>query len=161
MQSMEFCLDAILLKLVRDWNNYGDERLELNAEDLLTSFDLPPQYRKHEFFVRLIDRLIRDGYAEIINSRPAESKIDIYQRNIIVTIEGYFLITQEGGYTQKKINRDAENTRLASLEYHQKYHRRWMTALTTILAVGGLIAAVFYLAELYWKYGWFHCPCHQ
>jgi hypothetical protein len=81
------CLDILLLRLVEDWNNYGENRKDLNCEEMLTTFGLEPQYRKHEFFVGLIDKLIKDGYAELINSRPFDSKISQYQKNTIITTE--------------------------------------------------------------------------
>jgi hypothetical protein len=101
LKPLHECLDIVLLRLVDDWNNYGDERKDLNCEDLMTSFGLEPQYKKHEFFIGLIDKLIKDGYAELITSRPFDSRINQYQKNTIITITGYYFILRDGGYTKE------------------------------------------------------------
>lgn len=109
MKPLAECLDILLLKMVEDWNNYGDERKDLNCEELLTTFGLEPQYRKHEFFVGLIDKLIKDCYAELIDSRPFDSKISKYQKNTITTITGYYFRLKQGGYTKdSKIKKIAD-----------------------------------------------------
>ena len=95
------CLDILLRQLVEDWNNYGDDRKDLNSDDLLKRFGLKAPYLKHEFFVGVINHLIKDGYAALIESRQYNSEISNYQKNTIITITGYYLIMKEGGYTKK------------------------------------------------------------
>lgn len=102
MKSLNECLDIILRRLVDDWNNYGDDRKELNAEAIMTSFGLDPAFRKHEFFVGIIDKLVKDGYAELlVPGRQCDSKISQYQKNTIITIAGYYFILKKGGYTKE------------------------------------------------------------
>ena len=78
----------------RDWDNYGDERVQLRCEELLTSFDLPPRYRKHEFFKRLILKLVKEGYAQNKDNREYRYEdLNDFQKNTIITVEGYYFIT--------------------------------------------------------------------
>ena len=140
----------------RDWDNYGDERVQLRCEELLTSFDLPPRYHKHEFFKRLILKLVKEGYAQNKDNREYRYEdLNDFQKNTIITVEGYYFITEENGYTQQKINQDAENNRLVSLENHQRRHRTQLFWLTLILAVSGIGAMFYYGTDLYWEHGWF------
>ena len=101
MKPLVECLDILLLRLIEDWNNYGDSRKELSCEEMMTTFGLEPQYKKHEFFVGLINKLIKDGYAQLIDSRPYDSEIQQYQRNTIITITGYYFRLRDGGYTKE------------------------------------------------------------
>ena len=101
MKLLVECLDILLLRLIEDWNNYGDDRKYLDCEEMMTTFGLEPQYKKHEFFVGLINKLIKDGYAQLINSRPYDSEIQQYQRNTIITITGYYFRLRDGGYTKE------------------------------------------------------------
>ena len=101
LKPLHKCLDIVLNRLVEDWNNYGDDRKELDSDEILTQFGLEPPYLKHEFLVGIINHLIKDGYAALIESRKFDSEISNYQKNTIITITGYYLIKKEGGYTRK------------------------------------------------------------
>ena len=105
MKSIEECLDIILDELIKNWDKPNGERDYLNGEDLLTKFDLPTNMRKHEFFKRLILRLIKDGNAEsTISDGPPDMSLDIkfFQDPTLVTIEGYYFRKEKGGYAKER-----------------------------------------------------------
>jgi hypothetical protein len=66
------------------------------------------------------------------------------------------VLSENRGYTQEQTNRDAGNIRVAALEHFQKVNACRMTCLTVVIAFGTLVAALYYFAELYWKFHWFH-----
>lgn len=101
LKKLHECLDIVLRQLVIDWENYGDDRKELDNQKILTEFGLQEPWLKHEFFVGIIDRLIKDGYAALIKSRTSDSEISNYQKNTIITITGYYFIKKQGGYTKQ------------------------------------------------------------
>ncbi len=117
--------------------------------------------RKYYNEIRLIlNKLYKDEYAEIIESEKRYEGPDIFKppRPTIdysykISFEGE-LFKEQGGYTQQKINNAYENIRLDNLEKNQKFHRKALTWLTFLVAVGTLVAGVFYLIEigkhLYW-----------
>jgi len=107
MKTMEYCLDYILTELKINWDGYANERKTMECEKILIQFDLPDKYRKHEFFKRLINRLIKEGYAEFIinNSEYQPNDIRYYQENTIITIEGFYFINA-GGYKKQKFNQE-------------------------------------------------------
>lgn len=119
---------------------------------LLAKFELP---NKHEFFKGIIDKLVKDGFAEHLSEIPKDRNIDHFQKEVVITVTGYYHISNNG-YDQVRINRDAENTRVGKIESSQRTSRHWMTGLTIILAVGTTIAAVYYAIEIL-KY--YHSNC--
>lgn len=156
MKPMHECLDITLRQLVKDWDNYGDERVQLRCEELLRSFELSDRWRKHEFFKRLIKKLVTDGYAQHKDNREYNYEdLDDFQKNTIITIEGYHFITEENGYTQIKINQTVENNRVATLENNQKANSNRMTYLTVVLAVSAVGTLAYYGVDLYYQHGWF------
>jgi len=162
VKPIEFCLDTLLSKLKESWEL--TERPPLDAEALLRDFEVPQE--RHEFFKGLMRMLIEDKYAYPINSynpgNPVSSELDYYTKRIMLAPLGFYFIEQ-GGYSQRKINNDAESTRVGKLETNQMANQRRMIWLTAILAVGTTLAAIYYCVELYWNHGWFHFgfpPCH-
>ncbi|NOW97986.1 hypothetical protein [Mucilaginibacter sp. SG564] len=75
--------------------------------------------------------------------------------------DGLFLIKIKGllfdGYEKDILNRSLENSRLANLEIAQTLSRNQMNFLTGIIAIGTLIAAVYYSIEIYKE---LHSFCH-
>jgi len=104
MKSIEQCLDIVLEQLAENWNKPNNERTHLKGEKLLESFKLPDKMRKHEFYKRLIRKLIRDEYAETTDENivlTQNTDISIYDKETIITIEGFYLITEKGGYVKE------------------------------------------------------------
>ena len=103
MKSLEYCLDYILKELEKNWDGVAHERTYMVAETILRQFGLPENFRKHEFFIRLVQRLMEDGYAEIIDPGIIAplTRIQYFQEKTIITIEGYFFI-KDGGYQKDK-----------------------------------------------------------
>lgn len=110
MKSIEACLDMILKELVKNWERPNNERYDLNGEELLRQFGLPSLMQKHEFFNRLIYRLIEDGYAEKLknyNNHPM-SELAENEKFTIITIEGYYFINGGGYSVELRKKEDAE-----------------------------------------------------
>src|SRR5580692_4179912 len=110
MKSIEECLDIILEQLVKDWDRPDGGRSFLKAEELLRQFDLPSTMQKHEFFKRLILRLIDDGNAETTTGQVLNKSLEMvyFQEYVLITIEGYYFITEKNGYTkQRELNETA------------------------------------------------------
>jgi len=98
------------------------------------------ELKNHEFNL-IIDKLLKDDY--IFKEQIDKSQPPRFGINYI----GY-IFNSEGGYEQKMINDDDENTRMDKIEENQKFHRRALTWLTSLVAVGTLIAAIYYSVEL-------------
>lgn len=149
MKPLNECLDILLKRLADNWNNYGNDRKYLSCEEMMTIFEFNPQYRKHEFFEGLIDKLREDKYAEFIdeNQRSEKDKITFYQQNTIITVMGWYFI-QNGGYVQKKIHEDSEYN-------NQKAQAKATLLLTAVLALGTVPMGLLAFADLYHKYKWF------
>ena len=58
------------------------------------------------------------------------------------------LFLKQGGYKLQAINNVAENSRLKKLEIDQVANQKKMTFLTIAIAVGTLVAAVYYIIEI-------------
>ena len=137
MKSIEQCLDIILHNLVKNWDKPNNERLYLNAEDLLKQFELPSSMQKHEFFKRLINKLIKDDYAEFLqnDSTHYKNSLEHYQENIVITIEGYYFITNKrGGYENAAIYAALTRSRKDSYEA-QLLYGTWGVAIGAIALV--------------------------
>lgn len=103
--------------------------------------------------MQILQKLKKDEYIFI---QDVTASHDFFQINsYFLSFDGKLFI-ESGGYTQAIINENAENKRVEALEHSQRATSNRMTYLTIILAVGALIAAIYYLTELYWKYHWFH-----
>lgn len=149
MKPLNECLDILLTRLADNWNNYGNDRKYLSCEEMMTIFEFNPQYRKHEFFEGLIDKLMEDKYAEFIdeNQRTEKDKITFYQQNTIITVLGWYFI-QNGGYVKKTFVEDSERNNL-------KEQAKATLRLTVVLAVAAVPVGLLALADLYHHYKWF------
>jgi hypothetical protein len=104
--------------------------------------------------VRLIlNQLIKDGYVEKVQERKAVP-VQFYDEEYCITFGGK-LHYDSGGYYQRSLNDASENVRLKNLEIARQTQGKALNWLTFWIALGTLIAAIYYLTELYWKYHWF------
>ena len=161
MLPVESCLDIILQKLKDSWDL--KDRPSLNASEMLNQFDVPQG--RHEFFKGLMKILIREGYVELLSPLPDDivtlqyySELDHYQQQTILTPSGYYFIT-EGGYTEKKVATDAENTRLDAVEAYQRAQAGTLNRLTGWIAGGTIAVALIELWKMALEYHWFSF-CH-
>ena len=97
-----------------------------------------------------VDRFATHDYVEGQKSITG-TKMPTYK----ITFEGLYF-SKSGGYYQKSLNDTSENIRLKSLEVSRQSQGRALNWLTFWIALGTIIAAIYYLTELYWKYHWFH-----
>lgn len=91
-------------------------------------------------FARIVDKLMKDGYVSNLMGTNHEA-----------TYEG-ILMDHLGGYRQSYLNANRD----VWLQKNQTAIQTGMFWLTLIVAVGTIVAALYYGTELYWKYGWFH-----
>jgi hypothetical protein len=99
----------------------------------------------------ILNKLVKDDCVAretITNAKSLEKSID-YR----ITFEG-LLFYQQGGYEQELIRHRAENTRLDNIESSQRQFRRTQNVLLTLVAVGTLVAALYYSVELL---NYLHC----
>jgi len=113
---------------------------------------LIPEISELDELNRILNKLVKDAY---IDAHKKEETFDaIFGKKVITTIryqttfEGY-IFAEQGGYKAEIKQANAESTRLIAVENQT-------LLLTLILAVGALIASVYYVVELYWQHGWFH-----
>jgi hypothetical protein len=97
-------------------------------------------------------------YFEINGLRTSDYDDRLPNGRYLLSCKGKLFKEGVGGFVKQKLNLDAENTRLANLEYHQIRHRNQMIWLTLILAASALATMIYYAVEMYWRYGWFRCP---
>jgi len=145
MDTIECCLDKLLKKLDDNWNT--SERLPLDAKAFLKEIEYPVRM---EYFVELIDILKGDGYVKLVHRSDAyKSDVQWYEHSAIITVKG-ILFLNRGGYQQKTIEDNAYQKRLEFMEGRIVRATIWMAIATVILAVGGLIAAWYYLNEIFY-----------
>lgn len=137
-----------------------------NDLDILLKFLLDQKYYIHPMTVQgtfkeyydeaeiMLTKLESDGYAESKVERSLRSTLtESFKYKI--SFEGRLFI-QSGGYAQKLIRDDAENKRIERLETNQQKYERFVFWLTLTVAVGTVFQALLAVADLYWKYHWFH-----
>ena len=110
----------------------------------------------------ILKKLHREGYIEYDDRAVSSDDVNTNARVYRLTFDGRFWI-ESGGYhaeaDRRKAEadrRDAENIRAERLEKTQMALQKWLVALTAILAVGTVVAALWYGTDLYWNHGWFH-----
>jgi hypothetical protein len=94
----------------------------------------------------ILNKLVKDEYAELVRVNPFD-KDEFYERWQIA-FEGRVFIEQ-GGYTQQRANLNAEKIRMDKFDNAQKDFRRSQNMLLSLVALGTLIAAVYYLSQLF------------
>ena len=144
MESIECCLDKILKKLDDNWNK--PKRLPLDGEVFLKEIEYP---NRLEYFIELIDILKDDGYVKLVHSKDEyDNDFKWYEYSTIITVKG-ILFLNNGGYQQKIIKDNAYQRRLEAMEDQIGKATIWIAIATVILAIGGLIAAWYYLHEMF------------
>ena len=71
----------------------------------------------------------------------------IEQNHIRITYQG--IIQYSKGYLNTYNLKKSNAQRLQNVEDVQKYHLKWMTILTSLIAVGTLVESVYYFFELF------------
>lgn len=152
-------LDEVLKIIAPKDNNPATSVYESNIISILkTSFDVTDAHAIEisNQMPQILEKLIKDGYIVLDTKRiEGENLGKIGKKSYLITFEGE-VFNEEGGYKQKYINENDENIRLETLERFQKVNAHRMTCLTIVLVVSALVAAIYYLTELYWQYHWFH-----
>ncbi len=149
MYTIEQCLDAILEKLKENWNNSGGRKY-LECEKMMTQFGFVPDFRKHEFFMRLIDKLRKDDYAEFTrNEKGNREWIDYYQQETLITVEGYYFLINENSYVKLK---QANETALDVKDNRDKLLVRgtWWVAGGAFALVAWELIKTFVFERHYW-----------
>ena len=146
-------LDKILT-ILSDSENHTISVIELNSalhQDILIS-----RYINEYILNQNIERLLQDNYikeiAENLNLRGIEIGIVTKYR---LTVQGYTFIKESGYYNTfiSKISLEKENSHLRESQIELNNStlatNELMTRLTKFIAVGTIIAAIYYLLEIY------------
>jgi len=141
----------------KSWEKPNNERDALQGEEILKDFGLPSIYRKQEFFKWAVNKLVSDGNAEIIpGCQYEEYDIKRFQECTLITLQGYYFI-ENGGYTTKKTNDDAEDNRLKNIETSQLDTGKKLNVLTGWVAGGTIALVLVELLNLALEHHWFSC----
>ena len=85
---------------------------------------------------------------EVLLFLESEKLIRLIEENHIrITYQG--IIQHSKGYLATYISESASFQRLRNVENVQKFHLRWMSILTSIVAFGTLVAAIYYILEIF------------
>ena len=85
---------------------------------------------------------------EVLLLLESEKLIRLIEENHIrITYQG--IIQHSKGYLATYISESASFQRLRNVENVQKFHLRWMSILTSIVAFGTLVAAIYYILEIF------------
>lgn len=144
MESIECCLDKILQKLDDNWKK--SKRLPLDGKEFLMEIEYP---NRAEYFIELIDILKEDGFVKLVDDKDKyDNEFEWYENATIINVKG-ILYLNNGGYQQEIINKNAYQKRLEAMENRMGRATVWIAMATVILAIGGLIAAWYYLFEIF------------
>jgi hypothetical protein len=129
-------LSADYKKILKGVNFYPDEA---------------PISTKEEITQKVMEKFTTQEWE--INILYHQLFIDKYIKSIdplIITLDGLIFL-RNGGYKQKTILLEAENTRIKTLENDLKKYSLGLMIFTGIVALGTVISAWFFAIEI-WKY---------
>lgn len=140
----------VVLRFIKNKNNPPKSKIGEITKGVFNELGL------HELVIlQIVNKLIKDGYVDYdernINSHYPPSfnaPVDIV-RDYFVTFEGNFFLLKPGGYVRQEVLDLSENRQLEKLENAQKVSRNQMNFLTGVIAVGTLVAAIYYGIEIY------------
>lgn len=92
---------------------------------------------------------------DISRPKPQPTDVSLTNRVYRVTFAGRFW-AERGGYLGEHQRQNVENIRAGKIERAQRDFRRTQNVLLVLVALGTLMAGVYYCVELYWNHGWFH-----
>ena len=95
-----------------------------------------------DMLVEIIEKLVSDKYIQELG-KVGESYFGYYS----LTLEGKCFKIKDG-YLGQFGRMNAENIRVEKLEHSTRVNRRFLTWLTALIAVGTLVAAVYYALEI-------------
>lgn len=92
----------------------------------------------------ILEKLNRDGYVNVnTRSGSLSGEMPFYTINF----EGVYFIKYAGGYKGLQTRLNAENTRVAAVERHQRRNDVILTYLTIIIALGTLFQAAYAIMQ--------------
>jgi hypothetical protein len=107
--------------------------------------------------IEILDKLKKDKY--IISFSKGINRNMLHSLKMEHVVVDYYKITFEGrvfisqaGYKGEVIAKEAENVRLNKIENNQRVNRVLMAFLTGILAVGTVVAAIYYGLQIWDRY---------
>ncbi len=106
---------------------------------------VPDAYEMTSIFIKLID----DGFIRSNTGNVIIEKLNA--KFYIISINGLTFLNYPGGYVKRQALQDAESIKVAKLQHSQTDLQKTLNALTAIIAVGTLVAAVYYGIEV-WKF---------
>ena len=136
-------LDSVL----EYFSNIQIENKYIREEDILLHFNNKVVQGRDEL-LKILKKLEKDEYLEV-KLRSVNNNYNNPIPHYILTFEGDYFIRYEGGYLGK-VNKNLESERL--LEYYrelQSSQSRKLNILTRWIAIGTIIAAVYYIGEIF------------
>ena len=97
--------------------------------------------------------------AEILHTLEKDGHIFSEESNKIREYKSTFygrMFALKGGYHGAISRQNDGNIRADKIERAQRDFRRTQNVLLILVALGTLIAALYYCVDLYWRHGWFH-----
>tara|TARA_Y100000589_G_scaffold323357_1_gene357760 strand:+ start:573 stop:1088 length:516 start_codon:yes stop_codon:yes gene_type:complete len=139
-ETLSLYFDDLRIKLINDTN----KKIELSNSNNRTVDELfvdifSKQTQKTKNLIKI---------SEVLLYLESENLIRLIEQNHIrITYQG--IIQSSKGYLKTYKSEEATSQRVYNVEQLQNFHLRWMTILTSIIAVGTLVAAVYYFFELF------------
>ena len=139
-ETLSLHIDDLRVKLIKE----TDKKLELintdnkSVEDLFNDI-FTTQSQKTKNLVKI---------SEVLLFLEAEKLIRLIEQNHIrITYQG--VIQHSKGYLATYTSELTSYQRLRNVENVQKFHLRWMSILTSIIAFGTLVASIYYFFEIF------------
>jgi|GEM_PF-5665949 len=154
-QKLDLVLNEMNVNSNKGWRNTDSIYYSVN-EIKDTRIDKPKYFNPVEF-TRIIKKLDKDGFVECemqgtpVHSQQRDYKYPHYK----ITFEGETLLDLEGGYSGRLTSQNKEKVEVDKQRILQMRLQTKLNRLTFWIAIGTVIAAIYYLNELYLK-GWFH-----
>ena len=134
-------LDAVLECFV----NIQIHQTMLNEEEILSQID-KTKIRDRDELIKVLKKLVKDEYLEI--QLRFNNYSNVSSEHYTLTFEGDYFYRYEGGYLGK-FRKAAEHE--MQIEYYrniQTSQANKLNTLTTWIAIGTIIAAIYYLCEI-------------
>ena len=139
-ETLSLSIDDLRIKLI----NETDKKLELKNSDNMSVDELfadifSKQNQKTKNLIKINEVLL------LLESKKLIKLIE--QNHIRITYQG--IIQHSKGYLNTYTSELESSQRLRNVENVQKFHLCWMTILTSIIAFGTLVAAIYYILEIF------------
>lgn len=142
-------------------NNY-DTELDFVLEELIVDYE--NQFKGIKFYSDEYRKKLSDEIGEKLKIKYGlkDWEIDLLYHNLFmdkyiksvdslsISLDG-LVFRNNGGYTERRIQRNTENLRIQKLEKSTQKNALGLVIFTALLAIGTLISAWYFVIEI-WRY---------